>query len=395
MPQPRTSTAIRPYHHAKLRLLPLLGILLITTATPCAAADNACKQGQQTARAGQTRQAIEQFDRCLAQPGLSVDDQAFYYLQRGREWRKLHHYEHAIADFSRAAEYNPRSYGALALMGSSQVALRQFKAAIGTLDRAVANGGNRSSIYFDRGLAREQIGQIEAAANDFDRAVSLDPEDRRYRLRRAQTQQQLGHVETALSDYAYLLASDQDDRLALWKHAETAEQLGRWSLAAADYRRLQALDPDNEELASRLANALGAQVLPAVVQRSGVHQQTKTPQATIKSEDPNRLSPPLAPAPAPTPDATVAEVQRQLAKAGFRPGPADGLMGPRTHSAIRAYQRDNGLRVDGRATASLLTAIEQQPRKSGPSVSPPTQTPAEPARAPLDDLGDLGDLDDF
>lgn len=43
-------------------------------------------------------------------------------------------------------------------------------------------------------------------------------------------------------------------------------------------------------------------------------------------------------------------VQQRLRELGYDPGPADGVMGPRTRTAISAYQRDMGMRVDGRAT---------------------------------------------
>jgi Putative peptidoglycan binding domain len=43
----------------------------------------------------------------------------------------------------------------------------------------------------------------------------------------------------------------------------------------------------------------------------------------------------------------VIQVQSRLARAGYYRGPIDGIMGPGTRFAIRAYERDHGLRVDG------------------------------------------------
>ena|SRR5438128_12648860 len=50
----------------------------------------------------------------------------------------------------------------------------------------------------------------------------------------------------------------------------------------------------------------------------------------------------------------VIQVQSRLARAGYYHGPIDGAMGPRTHYAIQAYERDHGLRVDGVISGSLL-----------------------------------------
>jgi len=48
------------------------------------------------------------------------------------------------------------------------------------------------------------------------------------------------------------------------------------------------------------------------------------------------------------------DLQRELALRGYDPGPVDGVTGARTAAAIRAYQRDVGLPVDGIATRELL-----------------------------------------
>jgi hypothetical protein len=37
----------------------------------------------------------------------------------------------------------------------------------------------------------------------------------------------------------------------------------------------------------------------------------------------------------------VVEVQRRLARAGYYHGPVDGILGPKTLQAIRAYERDH------------------------------------------------------
>jgi peptidoglycan hydrolase-like protein with peptidoglycan-binding domain len=56
----------------------------------------------------------------------------------------------------------------------------------------------------------------------------------------------------------------------------------------------------------------------------------------------------------------VGRVQAGLSRLGYDPGPVDGVMGPRTERAIRTYQGDHGLTVDGRPTAELARHIDQQ-----------------------------------
>ena len=50
----------------------------------------------------------------------------------------------------------------------------------------------------------------------------------------------------------------------------------------------------------------------------------------------------------------IRDLQRALQRAGYPPGPIDGIFGPRTRSAVNAYQRDNGLPVDDRLNVTTL-----------------------------------------
>lgn len=57
---------------------------------------------------------------------------------------------------------------------------------------------------------------------------------------------------------------------------------------------------------------------------------------------------------------TVAEAQGALNQLGYRAGQMDGIMGPKTRSAIEEYQFDKGLQVDGRLTASLSERLRRE-----------------------------------
>jgi len=55
----------------------------------------------------------------------------------------------------------------------------------------------------------------------------------------------------------------------------------------------------------------------------------------------------------------VTEIQSLLNKLGYPVGAADGVVGSKTRSAIEAFQRANGLTVDGAATNRLLTELRK------------------------------------
>jgi len=53
----------------------------------------------------------------------------------------------------------------------------------------------------------------------------------------------------------------------------------------------------------------------------------------------------------------AAQVQQQLAQAGYYHGEIDGVIGDGTRRAIRTYERAHGLRVDGRIDNELLSSM--------------------------------------
>jgi peptidoglycan hydrolase-like protein with peptidoglycan-binding domain len=98
----------------------------------------------------------------------------------------------------------------------------------------------------------------------------------------------------------------------------------------------------------------------------------------------------------------VRAVQQRLIQLGYRPGPIDGLFGPRTEAAARWFQYKHGLPADGRVDRRTLVVLvarsnhqplrreAAQPTKSGPPAprTQPAPPPAQPAPAPVSKAGD-------
>src|SRR4051794_29663649 len=78
----------------------------------------------------------------------------------------------------------------------------------------------------------------------------------------------------------------------------------------------------------------------------------------------------------------VRDVQRRLTKLGYRPGPVDGLFGPRTEAAARWFQYKHGLRSTGRVgrltLAVLYARSDHRPLRR--TTAPLDRTPAKPAQ---------------
>ncbi len=64
----------------------------------------------------------------------------------------------------------------------------------------------------------------------------------------------------------------------------------------------------------------------------------------------------------------MVQIQIQLAARGYDPQGVDGLMGPNTAAAIRAFEIDNGLPPSGQPSAALLTRLSSVTAVSAPAV---------------------------
>ena len=54
----------------------------------------------------------------------------------------------------------------------------------------------------------------------------------------------------------------------------------------------------------------------------------------------------------------VKRVQAQLTRLGFRPGPADGLLGSKTTRAIKSYQTAHQMPITGNISSQFLKHLE-------------------------------------
>jgi peptidoglycan hydrolase-like protein with peptidoglycan-binding domain len=103
--------------------------------------------------------------------------------------------------------------------------------------------------------------------------------------------------------------------------------------------------------------------------------------------DGHRFAPGLA-------ESCISEIQRQLGARKYYAGPVDGRVSAATSAAIRAFQADVGLPVDGVADQAVLNMLNFGPQvtKGGaaavaaappPQPSPPPPAAAEPAGDPV------------
>jgi peptidoglycan hydrolase-like protein with peptidoglycan-binding domain len=111
-----------------------------------------------------------------------------------------------------------------------------------------------------------------------------------------------------------------------------------------------------------------APVAPAAIPRARPAEPAPDKSASPPAEPP----PAKATAPAGrTPGQIITDIQRELARRGFYDGAVDGLYGPNTDGAIRAFEHAAGLRPSAHPDEAVLAAIKRAPAKlaKGPSDS--------------------------
>lgn len=84
----------------------------------------------------------------------------------------------------------------------------------------------------------------------------------------------------------------------------------------------------------------------------------------------------------------VQAMQQALTALGYTPGAADGIFGRGTENAVKQFQKNNKLKVDGLAGNATLTLLYEQAASAGapadpaPTPTPVPQSPSEPTEAP-------------
>src|SRR2546425_714305 len=76
--------------------------------------------------------------------------------------------------------------------------------------------------------------------------------------------------------------------------------------------------------------------------------------------------------------ADIRQAQMALKDKGHAPGPIDGIHGPRTSAALRAYQKAENIKVTGRLDAATKSHLMGQASSgaTAPSASPAAEKPS-------------------
>ncbi len=163
----------------------------------------------------------------------------------------------------------------------------------------------------------------------------------------------------ALETYKEILTLEPDYKPALEgikqlgiKYAEFAEiAKQRGELARAERYLLKAIElaPDHPSVQALQVTAADTDEATPKVR----------PEMAVANREINLGDPIWVEGDKPANSSAVSRVQSGLSRLAYDPGPVDGVMGSKTEAAIRNYERDHNLLVDGRPTVKLARHIEE------------------------------------
>ena len=103
-----------------------------------------------------------------------------------------------------------------------------FKKASTDYDEAIRLKPDFAEVYYNRGIAKDELGRHEAAITDYDEAIRLKPDYADAYIRRGDTKCTLGRIDEARQDFE--------------KARDLARKAGDASLVASVEQRLRDLD---------------------------------------------------------------------------------------------------------------------------------------------------------
>jgi len=162
-----------------------------------------------------------------------------------------------VADGTALAAQMPGSLTLLMILGSANLHLRQFDAAVKWYEQALGLAPDNPDALNDLGIALGELGRKTDALICFERALQLRPDNTSAHNNRGQILRDLGAADEAMASFQQAIALKPDFAAAHNNLGIVLARLGRHDAAIDCFGRAIKLQPGYAEAHSNLANSFG------------------------------------------------------------------------------------------------------------------------------------------
>lgn len=112
------------------------------------------------------------------------------------------------------------------------------------LSNAIKLQPNEAVVYYNRGIAYENLGQYQPAIKDYNMAISLNPDYPEAFYNRGTVYNEIGRYQQAVEDFNRAVVLQPDDAEAYHGRGFAYDKLGQYERAVEDYTKAINLQPN-------------------------------------------------------------------------------------------------------------------------------------------------------
>lgn len=169
-------------------------------------------------------------------PGLNAKDRSAVFAGRATAWLREEEPAAAVADFTRALEFDPANVTAIAGRAKAYTLLLRHDLAAADWSHVISNNPDQPVNYRQRGASYLSGGRALEALEDFNKAIELSPREPEIYVERAGVYDRLNQRDKALKEFETAIGLDSSSWTIYLARAEAADRWGDRAMAIESYR---------------------------------------------------------------------------------------------------------------------------------------------------------------
>lgn len=186
---------------------------------------------------------IKHLSTALNSGGLSAEDQAAAFYNRGLSYGRTGQTDLALQDMNQTLRIRPDNALALNNRGELWTTKGDFDLALRDFDQAIRINPRHAKAFYNRGLASFRRGDFERAVQDYTKAIQLKPDYAWAYANRGAAQRVLGRIDQAIADYDQAIRLKPDYAQAYYGRGNVKEAKELYDQAIADFAQAIRLEP--------------------------------------------------------------------------------------------------------------------------------------------------------